>query len=267
MTSFSAAFFLLVIVLLSITSIYAGHLKTLVIDQDSGNLTKPCDTCFCVLGERLLHATEDALCMKFLPLPNETIIATDLWRTYCWGDFNASDPNNFTNCDQYFANYPLTRVNGFPGLGSKNLNSSVRNFSISNNLWPNYMEEDDIIVDPTSNHEDFNDYIIAKELENSTSPEQEDYPSWIKADIDSSFTGKIKIQPGYTTLKIFLVLLGIFFPSVTGIMAGSNRSGDLKDAQASIPTGTIAAIATTSIVYLSCTVLFGAAVDRLLLLG
>ena len=50
-------------------------------------------------------------------------------------------------------------------------------------------------------------------------------------------------------------------------MAGSNRSGDLKDAQASIPTGTIAAIATTSIVYLSCTVLFGAAVDRLLLLG
>merc|ERR1712176_21551 len=39
-----AAFFLLVIVLLSITSIYAGLLKTLVIDQDSGNLTKPCDT-------------------------------------------------------------------------------------------------------------------------------------------------------------------------------------------------------------------------------
>lgn len=68
-------------------------------------------------------------------------------------------------------------------------------------------------------------------------------------------------------LPSFLVLLGIFFPSVTGIMAGSNRSGDLKDAQASIPTGTIAAIATTSIVYLSCTVLFGAAVDRLLLLG
>ena len=210
MTSFLAAFFLLVIVLLSITSIYAGLLKTLVIDQDSGNLTKPCDTCFCVLGERLLHATEDALCMKFLPLPNETIIATDLWRTYCWGDFNASDPNNFTNCDQYFANYPLTRVNGFPGLGSKNLNSSVRNFSISNNLWPNYMEENDIIVDPTSNHEDFNDYIIAKELENSTSPEQEDYPSWIKADIDSSFTGKIKIQPRYTTLKNIFSALGNF---------------------------------------------------------
>ena len=29
----------------------------------------------------------------------------------------------------------------------------------------------------------------------------------------------------------FLQSLALFFPSVTGIMAGSNRSGDLRDAQ------------------------------------
>lgn len=63
----------------------------------------------------------------------------------------------------------------------------------------------------------------------------------------------------------FTILIGIFFPSVTGIMAGSNRSGDLKDAQRSIPTGTICAIITTSTVYLSCVLLFAGTVDNLLL--
>lgn len=48
-------------------------------------------------------------------------------------------------------------------------------------------------------------------------------------------------------------------------MAGSNRSGDLADAQKSIPIGTIGAIVTTSTVYLSCVMLFAGTVDNLLL--
>lgn len=48
-------------------------------------------------------------------------------------------------------------------------------------------------------------------------------------------------------------------------MAGSNRSGDLADAQKSIPIGTICAILTTSFVYLSCVLLFAGTVDNLLL--
>lgn len=63
----------------------------------------------------------------------------------------------------------------------------------------------------------------------------------------------------------FTILIGIFFPSVTGIMAGSNRSGDLADAQKSIPIGTICAILTTSTVYLSTVILFAGTVDNLLL--
>lgn len=48
-------------------------------------------------------------------------------------------------------------------------------------------------------------------------------------------------------------------------MAGSNRSGDLADAQKSIPIGTICAILTTSTVYLSSVMFFAGTVDNLLL--
>ncbi|XP_041376452.1 solute carrier family 12 member 4-like isoform X1 [Gigantopelta aegis] len=63
----------------------------------------------------------------------------------------------------------------------------------------------------------------------------------------------------------FMVLLAIYFPSVTGIMAGSNRSGDLADAQKSIPTGTILAIATTSFVYVTSVFFFAACIEGPLL--
>lgn len=46
-------------------------------------------------------------------------------------------------------------------------------------------------------------------------------------------------------------------------MAGSNRSGDLADAQKSIPIGTLAAIVTTSIVYLGYLLLFAGSYDMM----
>uniref|UniRef100_A0A6G1S8U8 Solute carrier family 12 member 5 n=1 Tax=Aceria tosichella TaxID=561515 RepID=A0A6G1S8U8_9ACAR len=61
----------------------------------------------------------------------------------------------------------------------------------------------------------------------------------------------------------FTILISIYFPSCTGILAGSNRSGDLADAQRSIPRGTIAAQLTTSFVYLSSIILFGATFNNL----
>lgn len=74
--------------------------------------------------------------------------------------------------------------------------------------------------------------------------------------------------PKYANIMVdittsFTMFVAIYFPSCTGIMAGSNRSGDLKDGQKSIPLGTIGAQLTTSFVYLSTVVLFGAAFNNL----
>ncbi|KAL2252106.1 UNVERIFIED_CONTAM: Cation-chloride cotransporter 1 [Sesamum indicum] len=60
----------------------------------------------------------------------------------------------------------------------------------------------------------------------------------------------------------FNALVGLFFPAVTGIMAGSNRSASLKDTQRSIPIGTLSATLATSGLYLVTVLFFGALATR-----
>jgi len=47
----------------------------------------------------------------------------------------------------------------------------------------------------------------------------------------------------YETSESFFDVLGVFFPSSTGALAGVNMGGDLRDPTSSIPLGTFAAIA------------------------
>ncbi|KAL0279315.1 UNVERIFIED_CONTAM: hypothetical protein PYX00_000904 [Menopon gallinae] len=138
---------------------------------------------------------------------------------------NATNPEP-GSCDPYWEANSVTQVRGIKGLSSG---------VFLDNIKASFLEEGQYIA-KTMDPEDI---------------ERLDRPSYnqVMADITTSFT----------------ILIGIFFPSVTGIMAGSNRSGDLADAQKSIPIGTICAILTTSTVYLSAVLLFAGTVDNLLL--
>ncbi|XP_053570333.1 solute carrier family 12 member 7 [Bombina bombina] len=146
--------------------------------------------------------------------------------TNMWNRF-CSD-SNYTICDEYFKENNVTEIQGIPGVASG---------VIAENLWSFYSAQSSII----------------EKSQPSVAVMQEEYKPFL--------------QPYVLTdiMSYFTLLVGIYFPSVTGIMAGSNRSGDLKDAQKSIPTGTILAIATTSFIYLSCVVLFGACIEGVLL--
>uniref|UniRef100_A0A4W5JMP5 Solute carrier family 12 member 4 n=1 Tax=Hucho hucho TaxID=62062 RepID=A0A4W5JMP5_9TELE len=153
-----------------------------------------------------------------------------------WRNFCSSGNMSSPQCDDYFNQNNVTEIQGIPGLASG---------IIRDNMWGDYLEKGQILEKAGLPSVDVHGAVESIGL-------------YVSADIATSFT----------------LLVGIFFPSATGIMAGSNRSGDLKDAQKSIPIGTILAITTTTLLViifvcmvhvLSCR--FGDAVSKNLVVG
>ena len=186
----------------------------------------------CVVGTRLVSQVPN--CVK------DPVDGAELWDTFCEKLDNVTEllqnpENNFYRnmttkydfkCDEYFRDNNVTERRGIKGIASGTFTEA---------MWNTYHEGGDVVSDSTEESE----YNLGG---------KKPY-SYIIVDIWTSFT----------------LIIGIFFPSVTGIMAGSNRSGDLADAQKSIPIGTIMAILSTGTVYLLSAILFAATVDPLLL--
>ena len=68
--------------------------------------------------------------------------------------------------------------------------------------------------------------------------------------------------PGGVFSPPFWAMFALYFPAVTGIMAGINMSGDLRDPARSIPRGVFLAIGAGFLVYAGQILLFAGAVPR-----
>ncbi|XP_045075417.1 LOW QUALITY PROTEIN: solute carrier family 12 member 1-like [Coregonus clupeaformis] len=70
------------------------------------------------------------------------------------------------------------------------------------------------------------------------------------------------LPPDFRDEETFFSVFAIFFPAATGILAGANISGDLKDPQAALPKGTLLAILITGVTYLGVALCVSATVVR-----
>ncbi|GBN67688.1 Solute carrier family 12 member 8 [Araneus ventricosus] len=92
--------------------------------------------------------------------------------------------------------------------------------------------------------------------------------TFIQVDVDHGVVGynlenlKNNTGPDYTDNENWFTVFGVFFPAMTGILAGINMSGDLHNPSRDIPVGTLASVGTSFFIYMTFVVGLGATCQR-----
>lgn len=68
--------------------------------------------------------------------------------------------------------------------------------------------------------------------------------------------------PQYSEGNTFFTVFGVFFPTATGVFAGINMSGDLRNPTRNIPIGTLSAVGVSTFLYMSFALVLGATCIR-----
>ncbi|KAL4218214.1 hypothetical protein ACF0H5_022950 [Mactra antiquata] len=92
--------------------------------------------------------------------------------------------------------------------------------------------------------------------------------SFVHTDYEHGVTGYKEINlrnnsgPAYLPGENFFSIFGLFFSTVTGILAGINMSGDLREPFTNIPRGTLSALGVSTFLYIAFTLVIGATCTR-----
>ena len=72
----------------------------------------------------------------------------------------------------------------------------------------------------------------------------------------------LNLWSAYTEGTSWFTVFGVFFPTITGILSGINMSGDLRAPSTDIPNGTLAALSTSTFLYMVFILFLGATCQR-----
>ncbi|XP_060710528.1 solute carrier family 12 member 9 isoform X5 [Hemiscyllium ocellatum] len=109
--------------------------------------------------------------------------------------------------------------------------------------------------------------VIVRQVGNESQSIYSNYTGFSMATLQENLWDDYSVD--YTTryMMTFATVFAVMFNGCTGIMAGSNMSGDLKNPSYAIPKGTVIAVIYTFLVYLLLCFLVSFTCDRMLLKG